>query len=176
MPQAGQAPLVPGQTPQSEVGRPARNEYLAIFTPDNLRTIEGVVTGVSSFQLAGTKTEWVQLQVRADDGSLVTVHLGPRAYVSEQDFYVASNDRVKVTGAQATAWRQPIILPITVTADGETITLRDQTGHPLWDKILPPPQTQQPEQPQDAQPAPQQQEQNTTPQQSTTPPAPQGNQ
>ncbi len=35
-------------------------------------------------------------------------------------------------GAQATAWRQPIILPITATVAGKTVTLRDKSGRPLW--------------------------------------------
>jgi hypothetical protein len=128
----GQTPIPGLQVPQTPAPSPLQNEYLAIFAADNLRTIEGVVTGVSTFQQVGTNAEWVQLQVRADDGSLVTIHLGPRAYVSRQDFYVASNDRITLTGAQATAWRQPIILPITATVGNETITLRDPSGRPLW--------------------------------------------
>jgi sporulation protein YlmC with PRC-barrel domain len=126
------------QVPQFNGNGRTRNEYLAIFTPDNLRTIDGVVTGVSTFQQVGTNAEWVQLQVRSDDGGLVTVHLGPRDYISRQDFYVASNDRIELTGAQATAWRQPIILPITASVGTQTITLRDQNGHPLWDQMLAP--------------------------------------
>ncbi len=144
-PQPQQPQAQPGlQVPQTPAPGPVQNEYLSIFTPDNLRTIEGVVTGVSTFQLVGTNAEWVQVQVRADDGSLATVHLGPRDYVSRQDFYVAANDRIIVMGAQATAWRQPIILPITASVSGRTIKLRDPTGQPLWNQ---PPETQaQPQQ------------------------------
>lgn len=160
-PQPAQPRTIPGlQVPQTPAPSPIPGEYLAVFTPDNLRTIEGVVTGVSTFQLVGTNAEWVQLQVRADDGSLVTVHLGPRDYVSRQDFYVAANDRIIVMGAQATAWRQPIILPITATVAGRTINLRDQTGKPLWDVMTQPqpqsqtpPETQPPAQPETQTPA-----------------------
>jgi len=161
--QTSQLPQIAGQqTPQTNGGNAVRSEYLAAFTPDKLRTIEGVVTGVSSFQLVGTNAEWIQLQVRTDDGELVTVHLGPRDFVSRQNFYVAANDRIKLTGGQATAWRQPIILPITATVGNETITLRDQTGHPLWDKFLPqnqPPAQDQQQTTQDQTPAAQPQTQ-----------------
>jgi sporulation protein YlmC with PRC-barrel domain len=119
------------QTPPT-TGSVGGNEYLSAFTPDKLRTIDGIVTNVSSFQLVGTNAEWVQLQVHTNDGELVTVHLGPRDYVSQQDFYVATNDRIILMGAQATAWRQPIILPITATVAGKTVTLRDKSGRPLW--------------------------------------------
>ena len=149
-----QTPLAQGQqVPQFNGTARARSEYLAAFPPDNLRTIEGVVTGVSTFQQVGTNAEWVQLQVRTDDGGLATVHLGPRDYVSRQDFYVASNDRIILMGAQATAWRQPIILPITASVSGRTITLRDRTGRPLWDQMVEPQQDlSQPTQPAPTQP------------------------
>ncbi len=124
--------LAPDQQTSQTTGSVAGSEYLSAFTPDKLRTIDGVVTNVSSFQLVGTDAEWVQLQVRTDDGELATIHLGPRDYVSRQDFYVATNDRIILTGAQATAWRQPIILPITATVAGKTVALRDKSGRPLW--------------------------------------------
>ncbi|MGE5294920.1 MAG: hypothetical protein ACM3VT_08825, partial [Solirubrobacterales bacterium] len=124
----------PDQQATQPGGSAVGSEYLSAFTPDKLRTIEGVVTNVSTFQLVGTNAEWVQLQVRTDDGELVTVQLGPRDYVSQQDFYVASNDRITLMGAQATAWRQPIILPITATVSGKSITLRDNAGRPLWNE------------------------------------------
>jgi len=120
--------------PQTPEPAPIQDQYLSAFTAENLRTIDGVVTGVSSFQLAGTDAEWVQLQVRTDDGELVTVHLGPRDYVAAQDFYVASNDRISLIGGQATAWRQPIILPMTATVAGHTVNFRDRTGRPLWEQ------------------------------------------
>lgn len=136
-------PSQPAQTPalrdvpipQTPGAEPIQDEYLAAFAPENLRTIEGVVTGVSSFQLVGTNAEWVQLQVRTDDGQLVTVHLGPRDYVGRQDFYVAANDRISLVGAQATAWRQPIVLPVTATVSGRTVNLRDRDGRPLWEQM-----------------------------------------
>jgi sporulation protein YlmC with PRC-barrel domain len=159
--QTSQLPQIAGQQAPQANDNAVRSEYLAAFTPDKLRTIEGVVTGVSSFQLVGTNAEWIQLQVRTDDGELVTVHLGPRDFVSHQSFYVAANDRIKLTGGQATAWRQPIILPITATVGNETITLRDQTGHPLWDKFLP--QNQPPTQDQQQPAQGQQQSQGQTP-------------
>jgi hypothetical protein len=136
---AQQAPgitLAPDQQTTQPTGSAAAGEYLSAFTPDKLRTIDGIVTNVSSFQLVGTNAEWVQLQVHTNDGELVTVHLGPRDYVSQQDFYVATNDRIILMGAQATAWRQPIILPITATVAGKTVTLRDKSGLPLWNKAV----------------------------------------
>lgn len=130
-----QTPITQGaQVPQTTGSEPIQDQYLAAFSPEKIQTFEGVVTGVSSFQLVGTDAEWVQLQVRTDSGGLVTVHLGPRDYVARQDFYVASNDRISVTGVQATAWRQPIILPVTAAVAGRTITLRDRTGRPLWEQ------------------------------------------
>lgn len=124
--------LAPDQPTAPTTGSVTGSEYLSAFTPDRLRTIDGIVTNVSSFELVGTNAQWVQLQVHTNDGELVTVHLGPRDYVSQQDFYVATNDRIILMGAQATAWRQPIILPITATVAGKTVTLRDKSGRPLW--------------------------------------------
>jgi sporulation protein YlmC with PRC-barrel domain len=110
-------------------------EYLSIFGPGKVRTINGIVTEVGTFQLLGTGPEWIELHVAGDQGQAHTVHLGPRAYVAAEDLPLASGTRIVVIGAQGTAWGRPVILPLRVSVGGRTLKLRDINGRPLWDQV-----------------------------------------
>lgn len=127
------------ETPAVEAAEPAgiEREYLAAFDPANMTTINGTVTEVSRFFLVDDDgAEWLRLQVRSDLGQVFTVQLGPRDYISRQDFYAAAGDRITLSGSQTTAWGRPVILPVTVTVSGRSLNLRDPDGRPLWEQSV----------------------------------------
>ena len=67
---------------------------------------------------------------------MVNVQVGPRDYVSKQDFIVVTGDRVHLTGWDARATGEPGATPVFIVADisqdGHTLQLRNRNGEPLW--------------------------------------------
>ena len=86
----------------------------------------------------GSDPDILLLQVRTDAGDLVNVHAGPLNYVSKQDFYAVSGDRVSVTGAPVQSFGQSVILAARVSKDGQVLTLRNRDGQPVWESAAGP--------------------------------------
>jgi hypothetical protein len=63
------------------------------------------------------------------------VNLGPRSYISAQDFYVVRGDKIHLSGSEvaATASGKRVFLPAEVTYDSHALRLRSTTGTPLWE-------------------------------------------
>jgi hypothetical protein len=71
-----------------------------------------------------------ELTVQTEDGSAVTVHLGPEAYWESEGIMLQNGDHVDVTGFyEGDAFEGVEIKNLTTQ---ETVTLRDETGRPLW--------------------------------------------
>jgi sporulation protein YlmC with PRC-barrel domain len=105
------------------------------FDLSNSRTIDGTVTEVGKSQSAGGP-DVIWLRVRTSDGRLVNVQVGPRDYVSKQDFIVVTGDRVHLTGWDARATGEtgatPVFIVADISQDGHTLALRHRSGEPLW--------------------------------------------
>lgn len=105
------------------------------FDLSNSRTIEGTVTEVGKSQSAGGP-EVIWMRVQTNEGRLVNVQVGPRDYVSKQDFMVVTGDRVRLTGWDARATGEPGATPVFIVSDisqdGHALELRSRTGEPLW--------------------------------------------
>jgi hypothetical protein len=83
-------------------------------------TLEGTVTEVSAGQLT----------LKTSDGEEVALMLGPEPYWSTQDITIEVGDEI-----EAQVYEDDDVLKvgqITLTATGETLTLRDEMGRPLW--------------------------------------------
>jgi hypothetical protein len=104
----------------------------AQFDPAATKTVEGVVTVVGKPARTGSDADILLLQVQTDAGDLVYVHAGPLNYVSKQDFYVVSGDRVSVMGAPVQSFEHSVILAARVSKDGQVLTLRNRDGRPVW--------------------------------------------
>jgi sporulation protein YlmC with PRC-barrel domain len=102
------------------------------FNPANVHTINGSVMDVGKFLPTGAGLEGLQLRVRADDGKTYIVFLGPRDYITQHNFLVASGDRVTVTGADAKIGSRSVLLASQIASNGQSLQLRDVNGKPLW--------------------------------------------
>ncbi len=126
-------PPVSGTTP-APMGEPTPAELTGTFNPSSITTIDGTVVAEGRFQpTSGSEMLW--LRVRPETGQPVLVNLGPRSYISAQDFYVVPGDRIHLTGSKvaATASGKQVFLPTEVTYEGHTLRLRSATGAPLWE-------------------------------------------
>jgi hypothetical protein len=140
-----QAPPVtqPGidRTPETQPRAPARDfgavriDPQAPFNPDAIRTVEGTVTMVGKSVHAEPVGDILLLQVRTNAGEFYTVHAGPLNYVSKQDFYAVSGDRVSIMGAPVQG-QSSVLLAARISKEGQVLTLRNREGHPLWERSL----------------------------------------
>jgi hypothetical protein len=89
--------------------------------PDEWATYEGIVVE--------SPTDGGELVVKTDDGQEIVVGTGP-GYMEAQGFALQAGEGVQVQGY----WEDGELKATQVTRkrDGQTITLRDQTGRPAW--------------------------------------------
>lgn len=74
----------------------------------------------------------VHLTLKSQDRSY-DVRLGPSDFIAESGFTFAPGDRIEVWGAQAAAQSDNILVARAVEKNGQTLTLRDSDGFPMWD-------------------------------------------
>jgi sporulation protein YlmC with PRC-barrel domain len=106
----------------------------AKFDPGAVKAVEGVVTTVGKSAPGGGGPDILLLQIRTDNGDLVTVHAGPLNYVSKQDFYAVDGDRISVTGSAVRGSNGSEMLASRISKDGQVLTLRNRDGQPMWDR------------------------------------------
>jgi sporulation protein YlmC with PRC-barrel domain len=133
---------------------PAPNELTGTFDPATITTIDGTVLNVGKFKATATGPDMLWLRVRTTDGRIVLVNLGPRSYVSTQDFYLVRGDRIHLTGSEvaATAADKRVFLPTEVTYNNHVLRLRSETGTPLWEGRMTAPGAAQPSEPEATRP------------------------
>jgi len=119
------------ETPEATATIPEGHAAVS-FNPANVHTINGTVMDVGKFLPAQAGLEGLQLRVKADDGKTVIVFLGPRDYITRQNFLVASGDRVTVTGADAKIGSRSVLLATQIKSNDQSLQLRDVNGKPLW--------------------------------------------
>lgn len=92
-------------------------------------TISGVVNEVQQMQrgrMGGT-----HLIVKTDAETL-EVHLGPSSFLSSQGFSFTKGDTVEVLGSRVKFGDTEALIAREVTKDGKKLTLRDDSGRPMW--------------------------------------------
>ncbi len=139
-PRTTTTPSAPSTTPpvseatQAVPAEPTSAELTGTFNASNITTVDGTVIAVGKFQTT-TGSEMLWLRVRPETGQPVLVNLGPRNYISTQDFYMVPGDRIHLTGSQvaATASGKEVFLPTEIRYNGQMLHLRRATGTPLWE-------------------------------------------
>jgi sporulation protein YlmC with PRC-barrel domain len=114
---------------------PTMAELMGTFNPANIATLDGTVIDLGKYQPTTGGSEMLWLRVRSSDGRTVLTNLGPRNYISSQDFYIVPGDRIHLNGSEvaAVASGKRVFLPTEVTYNGHTLRLRSATGTPLWE-------------------------------------------
>ncbi len=126
------------RTPTSEYPRTpglGYNEYNKMYNPSEVKTLHGTIESVGLFNIEGpqgTPISAVRLRIRADDGSLVTVHTAPRSYLESRNMWFHHGDEVTVTGSSAKIGWRDVILASQIKKGDQTLDLRSKEGKPLW--------------------------------------------
>jgi sporulation protein YlmC with PRC-barrel domain len=103
-----------------------------LYDPKKEQTINGKVVSVETGAPMEGMPAGLQMLVKTDETQETRVYLGPEWYVQRQGMEIRDNADVKVTGALATIDEQPVLMARDVEFDGQTLTLRDEKGKPLW--------------------------------------------
>ena len=102
------------------------------YDPKTETTISGVVQEVKEISGPGRSTG-THLTVKAGNDSY-EVHLGPTWYLTKEKYTFAKDDQVEVTGSKVKYQGADTIIARQVKKVGNTWTLRDSQGTPLWSR------------------------------------------
>jgi hypothetical protein len=132
-----------GSGPGQGLGRSMRGP---LYDPSTETTVKGTVQEVQ--QLTGkpmpgpSGTMWntcprgwsgTHLTLTADQG-ILTVHVGPTAYLTSKNFSISKGDEVTITGSNVQYQGSDFLIAREITKGGQVLTLRDTKGFPLWSR------------------------------------------
>jgi hypothetical protein len=114
------------------------------YDPNNEATFKGTVADVRGgrsplsrvfqFHTLGLGHKGVQEKqlLLKTDTDTVQIHLGPTAFLTENNVEIRKGDALEVTGSRVTVGDSQVILARAIRKGGNEWVLRDATGHPLW--------------------------------------------
>lgn len=103
------------------------------FDPAQMRTIEGTVQRVGSFNPGGAAVQCQELHLRKLDGTAVTVRAAPEDFARQHGITFNVGDRIAVTGSHSMAGDQSVIIATEIRKGDQTLRLRDAArGSELW--------------------------------------------
>ena len=99
------------------------------------RTAEKVYTGtvkaLASFPDASGNVG-VHLDLKTDDGKIVSVHVAPAMFVGMQNFWFFADDVVEIVGSKATIDDNVSIWAKAIQKGNTVLVLRNADGTPKW--------------------------------------------
>ncbi len=104
------------------------------YNPNAVQTIHGTVTKVTTHRMEGKSTEDVALTIKADNGKMVRVFVGPRAYVDRQNIIFHAGDPVTITGSLTKVGHHDVLVASQIQTPNRTLSLRTPEGAPLWSR------------------------------------------
>lgn len=121
------------QTADVMSGWGANSAYNRLYNPKTEVSITGTVTGIMDGQSPmNGMTPATSILVKAGNGGVATVDLGPTWFLSHQNQKLAIGDRVSVTGSKVFVDNKSLILARKVTKSGRVAYLREIDGFPMW--------------------------------------------
>jgi len=107
------------------------SSYQRLYDPDAVKTVSGEVTAVEYFTPEKGMGQGVHLQLKTEDETL-SVHLGPRWFLDEQDVQIEKGDQIKVKGSLITFEEKPTLIAAEMEKVEAILQLRDEEGFPRW--------------------------------------------
>lgn len=106
--------------------------YNRMYNPNTVATISGEVISIDTFTPRGKGMSYGVHMVVKTDKEEISIHLGPRWYIENQDVKIEPRDQVEVKGSRVTLNGKPIMIAAEVKKGEETLVLRDTNGFPVW--------------------------------------------
>ncbi len=137
VPAEGPAAKTTTRTPahSTPLAEPTPADLTGTFNASSITAVDGTVVSEGKFKATAAGPDMLWLRIRTEDGRTLLVNLGPRNYISSQDFYVVRGDRIHLSGSEvaATTAGRRVLLPTEVTYDSHVLHLRNSMGTPLWE-------------------------------------------
>lgn len=108
------------------------SDYNKKFDAKTVTTIDGTIQSVGTFRPASGAAPGLRLRVVQSDGNVVTIHVGPKAFVDKNQFSCSTGDKITVTGSRIALDNRPVILASELKKGDQTLKLRDDQGKPMW--------------------------------------------
>jgi hypothetical protein len=126
--------LSQNQAPQAtDTGWGPNDPYNRLYNRETEVTFTGTVTGVANTALfSQNMSPGITLFVRATNGGMAVVDLGPRWFVEQQRPAIQPGDRVTVTGSKVFVDNESRILTRTLVRNNQVMYLRETSGFPMW--------------------------------------------
>jgi hypothetical protein len=105
--------------------------YHRMYNPQTVESITGEVVSVEQITPTKGMSSGVHLMLKTEKET-ISVHLGPVWYIENQDVKIEPKDSVGIKGSRVTFEGKPAIIAAEVKKGGETLTLRDDAGLPVW--------------------------------------------
>ena len=107
------------------------SRYQRLYDVNTVETVEGEVVGIDVITARRNVQQGVHLQLETKDEGL-SVHLGPKWFLDEQDIQIEKGDLIKVKGSRITFDDKPAIIAAEIGKGDEIFLLRDEKGFPAW--------------------------------------------
>ncbi len=105
--------------------------YNRIFVVSKMSQLAGEVVAVDTFVPQSKMTEGVSLKVKTGQ-EMMTVHLGPKWFIDNQDLRFSPAEQVEVRGSKVIFNGSPVIVAAEVIKGDKSLYLRDDQGRPVW--------------------------------------------
>ena len=103
-----------------------------IYDPKTETTITGAIQEVKEVPGPGRGTG-AHLIVKAGD-EVGDIHVGPTWYLKQQNYAFAKGEQIEVLGSKVKYQGADVIVARQIKKDGNTWTLRDTQGIPVWSR------------------------------------------
>jgi hypothetical protein len=103
-----------------------------IYDPKTETTITGAIQEVKEVPGPGRGTG-THLIVKAGD-EVSDIHVGPTWYLKQQNYAFAKGDQIEVLGSKVKYQGADVIVARQIKKEGNTWTLRDTQGIPVWSR------------------------------------------
>lgn len=108
-----------------------RYRYSRRYDLGNIETLDGEVVSVDTYISRRGVVRGVHLLVNTGKET-VEVHLAPSWYLEEQNFAIAPEDKITITGSRISLDGEQAIIASQLKKGSETFILRDNNGVPRW--------------------------------------------
>ena len=115
-------------TAQAEV---RRIHYSTLYTPRTVETVQGEVLSLGKTLAGNGKDYCLNLTLKTAKEKLLVI-LEPEKYASREDFVIAPQDKVQVTGSRLLQPGPATLIAAEIRKGDDLVKLREANGRPVW--------------------------------------------
>lgn len=101
------------------------------YNPRTVETLSGEVMSIDTLMPMSRMAHGVHLQLKTAKET-ISVHLGPSWYIEHQKIQIKLGDTIQVKGSRVNHAGQPAIIAAEIKKGDTVLTLRDNSGLPMW--------------------------------------------